>query len=208
MAGRHSPERLDCTAARRARCTPRGNVSARPSERQPRNYGRPVKHSCQGSVLRTKHSIPRCGRLSRFYILIFRCRTLEAVLHGLPHGEGCMRILPRRRLSSTPGRTSGHTIHRIRPDADVRTRLHEPGRWSLDGKVPMERLGEPEEIASVILFLAPEVAFITGAELRDATLPLKLTPPSRDGRQSTRRPAGLHDHMGEDHEEGHVYWRE
>ena len=61
------------------------------------------------------------------------------------------------------------TVNCVAPgfiDTDMTKALSDPQRQSLLGKIPLGRLGTPDDIASAVVFLAsPQAAYITGATL-------------------------------------------
>jgi len=60
----------------------------------------------------------------------------------------------------------GITVNSVAPgfiDTDMTKKLPEEQRESLAGQIPLQRLGQPEEIAAVVAFLASDAgAYITG----------------------------------------------
>ena len=60
----------------------------------------------------------------------------------------------------------GITVNSVAPgfiDTDMTKKLPEEQREALTGQIPLQRLGQPEEIASVVAFLASDAgAYITG----------------------------------------------
>jgi len=63
----------------------------------------------------------------------------------------------------------GITVNAVAPgfiDTDMTRQLGEEQRAALSGKIPMQRLGTPEDIAAAVLFLAsPQAGYITGETL-------------------------------------------
>jgi 3-oxoacyl-[acyl-carrier protein] reductase len=64
----------------------------------------------------------------------------------------------------------GITVNCVAPgfiDTDMTRALNEQQRQALLGAIPLGRLGQPEEIASVVAFLAsPAAAYITGETIQ------------------------------------------
>ena len=60
----------------------------------------------------------------------------------------------------------GITVNSVAPgfiDTDMTKKLPDEQRDALKGQIPLQRLGEPEEIASVVAFLAGDAGgYITG----------------------------------------------
>ena len=173
MAGRRRPDRRPVRTARCAGPLRRGDVphDRRGDERGA--LGPPDGRTRQGSVLRDEARHPGDAEGRRRVDrpdLVAGGPGGQRVVDGLSHGKGgrCDSS-PRRRRCSTPRRISASTQSTpgfvLTPMFEPL--MHDPAQVEARlEKVPMGRLGRPEEIASVILFLASdESSFITGAEL-------------------------------------------
>lgn len=77
--------------------------------------------------------------------------------------KGAVRLLTKS--NALGWATSGVRVNSVHPGFIETPILGETDRAMLAGTTPMERLGTPEEVASVIVFLASdEASFVTGAE--------------------------------------------
>jgi hypothetical protein len=66
-------------------------------------------------------------------------------------------------------------------------------------RIPLHRIGQPEEIARVVVFLASEAAsYMTGATVDVCGGVLMRCEPLRSGTASKRRPSSLLAHLQED----------
>ena len=126
----------------------------------------------KGAFFGTKHSIPEMRKVGGGSIVLIS--SLAGLVGGgsstgYHTAKGAMRIFAK--TAAVQYATENIRVNTIHPGFVLTPMfeplLHEPGQVeSRLAKVPMGRLGEPEEIASVILFLASdESSFITGAEL-------------------------------------------
>jgi len=64
----------------------------------------------------------------------------------------------------------GITVNAVCPgyiETDALVQMGEPERKAIQSRVPMRRLGRPEEVAAAVRFLAcPEAGYITGSRLK------------------------------------------
>ena len=126
----------------------------------------------KGAFFGTKHAIPEMRKVGGgSIVLISSLASLvgSASSTGYHTAKGAMRLFAKTAaVQHAPENIRVNTIH----PGFVLTPMFEPlthDQAQVEArleKVPMGRLGTPEEIASVILFLASdESSFITGAEL-------------------------------------------
>ena len=126
----------------------------------------------KGAFFGTKHAIPemrKAGGGSIVLISSLAGLVGSASSTGYHTAKGAMRLFAKTAaVQYAPENIRVNTIHPgfvLTPMFEPL--MHDPTQVEARlEKVPMGRLGEPEEIASVILFLASdESSFITGAEL-------------------------------------------
>ncbi len=126
----------------------------------------------KGAFFGTKHSIPEMRKVGGGSIILIS--SLAGLVGGgsstgYHTAKGAMRIFAK--TAAVQYASENIRVNSIHPGF-VLTPMFEPLMHEPDqvesrlAKVPMGRLGEPEEIANAILFLASdESSFVTGAEL-------------------------------------------
>ena len=126
----------------------------------------------KGGFFGTKHAIPEMRKVGGGSVILIS--SLAGLVGGASStgyhaAKGAMRIFAK--TAAVQYARENIRVNSVHPGFVLTPMfeplMHEPGQVEARlAKVPMGRLGEPDEIANAILFLASdESSFITGAEL-------------------------------------------